>query len=134
MRSYEELLEKAIAELPKEVVKRERFETPKAIVQREGSRTVIKNFSQIAKAVNRSEEHLFKYIVKSLGTAGFIESGRVILQGKFSEDEIQKEIDSYVKSYVLCRECGAPDTVFVREERVLFLRCTACGAKHPVRS
>ncbi|AEA46143.1 translation initiation factor IF-2 subunit beta [Archaeoglobus veneficus] len=134
MRSYEDLLEKAFAELPEEVVKRERFEIPKAVVQREGSRTIIKNFSQIAKIVNRSEEHLYKYIIKSLGTAGILEAGRVILQGKFSEDEIQKEIDSYVKDYVLCKECGAPDTVFVKEERVLFLRCTACGAKHPVRS
>jgi len=133
MRSYEELLKKAISELPKEVVKRERFEIPKAIVHREGSRTIIKNFSQLAKSLNRSEEHLYKYMVKSLGTAGFLESGRVVLQGKFTEEEIQKEVDSYVRDYVLCKECGSPDTVFVKEERVLFLRCTACGAKHPVR-
>ncbi len=134
MRSYEELLEKALSELPEEIVRRERFEVPKASVQREGSRTIVKNFSQIAKAVNRSEEHLYKYLVKSLGTAGFLEAGRLTLQGKFTEDEIQKEINSYVKDYVLCKECGAPDTVLVREERILFLKCTACGAKHPVRS
>jgi len=104
-----------------------------ARVLREGSRTIIKNFSQIAKAVNRSEEHLYKYLVKSLGTAGFLESGRLTLQGKFTEDEVQKEIESYVKDYVLCKECGAPDTTLVREERILFLKCMACGAKHPVR-
>lgn len=135
MRSYEELLEKAIEELPKEIVKRrERFEIPKVSIQREGSRTIIKNFAQVAKTLNRSEEHVFKYLLKSMGTAGFLESGRVILQGKFTEDEVQKEINSYVKDYVLCKECGAPDTEFVREERVLFLKCLACGAKHPVRS
>ncbi len=133
MRSYEELLEKALSELPEEVVRRERFEIPKVSVLREGSRTIVKNFSQIAKAVNRSEEHLYKYLVKSLGTAGFLESGRLTLQGKFSEDEVQKEIESYVKDYVLCKECGAPDTTLVREERILFLKCMACGAKHPVR-
>jgi translation initiation factor 2 subunit 2 len=134
MRSYEELLEKAMKELPTEIVRRDRFEIPRVSVQREGSRTIIKNFSNVAKAINRSEEHLYKYIVKSLGTAGFIEAGRVILQGKFTEDEIQKEVNDYVKTYVLCKECQAPDTEFVREERVLFVKCLACGAKHPVRS
>ncbi|RLI78897.1 translation initiation factor IF-2 subunit beta, partial [Archaeoglobales archaeon] len=38
-----------------------------------------------------------------------------------------------VKTYVLCKECNAPDTEFVREERVLMVRCLACGAKHPVK-
>lgn len=133
MRSYEELLAKAIEELPKEIKKSERFEIPKVIVQREGSKTIIKNFSQLAKAINRSEEHLYKYIVKSMGTAGLLESGRVILQGKFNREEVQREIDNYVKTYVLCKECNSPDTEFVREERVLMVRCLACGAKHPVK-
>ncbi len=135
MKAYEELLERALEQLSKkETVRKERFEIPKVSVMREGAKTTIKNFSQIAKALNRSEEHLYKFLVKSLGTAGFIDSGRLVLQGKFSEDDIQREINDYVKMYVLCKECGAPDTEFVREERVLMLRCLACGAKHPVRN
>jgi translation initiation factor 2 subunit 2 len=134
LRSYEELLEKAYQEMPEEVVRRERFEIPRVKVQREGNRTIIKNFSQISKTLNRSEEHLYKYIVKSMGTAGFLESGRVILQGKFTEDEVQQELDRYVRDYVICKECQSPDTEFKKEERVLFLKCLACGAKHPIRS
>lgn len=134
LKSYEELLEKALAELPKEVVRRERFEIPKVQVQREGSRTILKNFSQIAKTLNRSENHLYKYLIKSVGTAGYVESGRLILQGKFNEEEIQNELDSYVREYILCKECKSPDTEFIREGRILFMRCLACGAKHPVRS
>ncbi len=134
MRSYEELLERALAELPKKkVVRSERFEIPRVRVQREGSRTIIKNFAQVAKTLNRSEEHLSKYLVKSLGTAGFLEAGRLVLQGKFTEDDIQKEIDDYVRRFVICRECRAPDTEFIREERVLMIRCLACGAKYPAR-
>ena len=135
MKSYEELLERAFEELSKkEVVRKERFEIPRVSVIREGARTTLKNFSQIAKALNRSEEHLYKYLVKSLGTAGFIDNGRLVLQGKFTEDEIQREINDYVKLYLLCKECNSPDTEFIREERVLMVRCLACGAKHPVRS
>ena len=135
MKSYEELLERAFQELSKkEVVRKERFEIPRVSVIREGARTTLKNFSQIAKTLNRSEEHLYKYLVKSLGTAGFIDNGRLVLQGKFSEEEIQREINDYVRLYVLCKECNSPDTEFIREERVLMIRCLACGAKHPVRS
>lgn len=134
MRSYEELLERALAELPKKkIVRSERFEIPRVRVQREGSRTIIKNFGQVAKVLNRSEDHLSKYLVKSLGTAGFLEAGRLVLQGKFTEDDVQKEIDDYVRRFVICKECGAPDTEFVREERVLMIRCLACGAKYPAR-
>ncbi|MDI9645921.1 MAG: translation initiation factor IF-2 subunit beta [Archaeoglobales archaeon] len=135
MRSYEELVNRAFSKLENRVVSRKsRFEIPKVSILREGSKTTIKNFSQIAKTLNRKEDHLYKYLVKSLGTAGLIEGGRLILQGKFSEEEVQKEIDEYVKLYVLCKECNAPDTEFVKEERVLMLRCLACGAKHPLRS
>lgn len=134
MRSYEELLERAYKLMPEKVIKRERFEIPKASVQKEGSRTIVKNFGAIAKAINRSEEHLYKYLVRSLGTAGVVESGRLILQGKFTEKEIQKEIEDYVKMFVLCKECGSPDTEFVKEERILFIKCLACGAKHSVKS
>ncbi|MBO8182684.1 MAG: translation initiation factor IF-2 subunit beta [Archaeoglobus sp.] len=134
MKNYEELLEKAYAEMPAEVTRRERFEIPRVKVQREGNRTIIKNLSQIAKTLNRSEEHLYKYMVKSLGTAGILESGRIVLQGKFTEDEVQRELNGYVKEYVLCKECQSPDTEFKKEERVLFVKCLACGAKHPVRN
>ncbi len=133
MKSYDELLERAYSMLPEKVISRDRFEIPKVGVQKEGSRTIVKNFGVIAKTINRSEEHLYKYLVRSLGTAGVVESGRLILQGKFTDREIQKEIDDYVKTYVLCKECGAPDTEFVREERVLFVKCLACGAKHSVK-
>lgn len=136
MRSYEELLEKALRELEKKkgIAKTRRFEIPRAFITKEGAKTILKNFSQIAKTLNRKEEHLYKYLVKSLGTAGMIDNERLILQGKFSEEEIQKEIDEYVKLYVLCKECGAPDTELMKEERVIILRCQACGAKQPVRS
>ncbi len=119
--------------MPEKVIKRERFEIPKISVQKEGNRTIIKNFGTIAKAINRSEEHLYKYLVRSLGTAGVIEAGRLTLQGKFSDKEIRKEIEDYVKTYVLCKECGSPDTEFVKEERILFVKCLACGAKHSVK-
>lgn len=134
MEEYLKLLDRAMEKLSqKPVLRKERFEIPRVSVTREGVRTILRNLSQIAKTLNRSEDHIYKYLVKSLGTAGFIDNGRLIFQGKFSEEEIQKEIDEYVKTYVLCKECNAPDTELIKEERVTFLRCLACGAKQPVK-
>jgi translation initiation factor 2 subunit 2 len=135
MEEYGKLLERALEVLSqRRIVRKERFEIPRVSVAKEGVRTILRNFSQIAKTLNRSEEHLYKYLVKSLGTAGMIDNGRLILQGKFTEEELQKEINEYVKAYVICRECNAPDTELIKEDRVQFMRCMACGAKQPVKN
>ena len=42
-------------------------------------------------------------------------------------------IVSYVKSYVICSQCRAPDTSFIKEARTTLLKCQACGATRPVR-
>jgi translation initiation factor 2 subunit 2 len=135
MEEYGKLLERALEVLSqRRIVRKERFEIPRVSVAKEGVRTILRNFSQIAKTLNRSEEHLYKYLVKSLGTAGMIDNGRLILQGRFTEEELQKEINEYVKAYVICRECNAPDTELIKEDRVQFMRCMACGAKQPVKN
>ena len=38
------------------------------------------------------------------------------------------------KEFVLCKECKKPDTELLKEDRLLFIHCLACGAKHSVRS
>ena len=42
-------------------------------------------------------------------------------------------IKSYVEDYVICSECGKPDTRLVKDDRVMLLRCDACGSHRPVR-
>ena len=38
-----------------------------------------------------------------------------------------------MKEFVICKECGKPDTELKKENRLNFINCLACGAKHPVR-
>ena len=42
-------------------------------------------------------------------------------------------IKSYIEDYVICSECGKPDTRLVKDDRVMLLRCDACGGHRPVR-
>lgn len=129
---YHKLLNRAIDALPKEIIVRERFQMPKGIIFHEGNTTILKNITEIANKLNRELDQIFKYLLKELGTAGEIDGERAVFQGKIPINRIQERIEKYVKRYVLCRECGRPDTKLIKKNRTLMLKCEACGAIHPV--
>ncbi len=131
---YEFLLKRVRDALPENVKHKERFEVPRAEVLHEGKNTIIRNFTNIAKRVNRDPIHIYKYLMRELGTAGTIQGDRLVLKGRISPTLIQKRIESYVHIYVLCYECGSPDTELRKEGRIEILVCKACGAMHPVQA
>jgi translation initiation factor 2 subunit 2 len=112
---------------------KERFVMPTPKVFYEGKTTVLENFGTIADAFDRDPEHLFKYLLQEMGTAGKIEGHRGVFQGKFPEQAVVRQIDSYFEEYVACSECRLPDTHLIKSDRVLMLQCDACGAHRPVR-
>ena len=130
---YEKLLEKAYEKLPKARESEERFVIPIADVSVQGTQTTIKNFSQIAQALRRDSTHLMKFLTKELAAPGS-SNDKAVFQAKLSQKIIQQKIESYVREYVICRECKRPDTKLVREDRLTFLVCEACGAKTSVKS
>jgi translation initiation factor 2 subunit 2 len=134
MTDYNELLDRAIDQLPPEVFETKRFTVPKAYSDIQGNRTFIKNFKEIADALNRDPQHVLKYLLRELGTAGNIEGGRAIMQGKFTHFVINERINEYVEKFVICHECNRPDTRIIREDRIFLLKCAACGAKAPLKS
>ncbi|NPA74790.1 MAG: translation initiation factor IF-2 subunit beta [Euryarchaeota archaeon] len=131
---YEMLLKRVRDALPENVKSHERFDIPKAEVIREGKNTIIRNFGTIAKIINRDPMHIYKYLMRELGTAGTIQKDRLVLKGHISPAMVQRRVDSYVRTYVLCYECGSPDTELRKEDRVEILVCKACGAMRPVQA
>lgn len=132
--NYDELLKRAKARLPKVVVEKERFEMPKATGHIEGNKTIVSNFTQIYKSLQRDPAQILKYLQRELATPAHIVSNRLILGRKISAQQINQKIEQFAKDFVICPECGKPDTKLIKENRILFLRCTACGAKHSVKS
>ena len=132
MQGYEELLGRALERIPK-VLERGRFEIPETDVMIIGSRTVLRNLREIALTLNREPSHLLKYLLRELGTAGGMEDGQGVFQGKFTKSVVGERVKRYIEEFVLCHECGRPDTRFVRIERAYVLRCEACGARASVR-
>jgi translation initiation factor 2 subunit 2 len=131
---YESLLKKAMEKLPKKLETKERFEIPSLNIEISGSRTILRNFGELLTVLRREPNHLAKYLSKELATAGSIQGNILVFQGKISKELLQKKVGDYVKEFVYCKQCKEPDTKIVKEGRFSFLKCDACGAKHPVRS
>lgn len=131
--SYDDLLGRARGELPEEISHQERFEIPDIKAMREGNTTILRNFSDIAEKINRDPDKLLKYLLRELATAGEKENERVVFKGKISPKKIKSKIETYVEKFVLCSECGRPDTRLVKDGRVTIIECDACGAHRPVK-
>ncbi|MDD1717762.1 MAG: translation initiation factor IF-2 subunit beta [Methanoregulaceae archaeon] len=130
---YEALLKKAYTHVTEPSGSSERFTVPEAKSYIEGKTTVLENFAEIADIVRRDPDHLMKYLLGELGTAGKIDGNRAIFNGKFEAGLINTLIRNYVEDYVICSECGRPDTRLAKDDRYLLLRCDACGGHRPVR-
>ena len=131
---YNNLLKRLQSLTSKERIVDERLKVPKVDVFYEGNTTVIRNFDKIVDILNRDPQHLLKFLLGSVGTAGELSGGRVIFQGKIPMKTLQDRLDEYVETYVICGECTRPDTHLVKKDRTLMLRCDACGAIRPIRS
>ena len=130
---YEELLDEAYNQVKKSNTSSERFEIPKVEGHIEGKKTIWTNFFQIASYIRRNPEHFQKFMLKELASAGQREGDRLVLNNKIPSAKINQKIEQYVREFVLCKECGKPDTELIREDRMNFVHCLACGAKHSVR-
>jgi len=134
MENYEKLLDEAYKKTKQIDVSGERFEIPKIEGHFQGKKTVLSNFFQIASHLRRKPEHFQKFILKELAAYGQKEGDRLILNIKVPSAKINSKIEQYVNEFVLCKECKKPDTQIMKEGRLTFLHCLACGAKHPIRS
>ncbi|MFQ5474290.1 MAG: translation initiation factor IF-2 subunit beta [Candidatus Nanoarchaeia archaeon] len=132
--NYEEMLKKGRKEMPESVFNAERFEIPKVEGHFEGNKTVINNFHQIAGVLRRPVEHLLKYVLRELATPGNLRQNMLILKSKVPSSRVNEKIRKYAAEFVICDECGKPDTQISKEGQVSFLKCNACGAKHAVKS
>jgi len=116
---YETLLKKAYSHVTEPTEARERFSVPEARSYIEGKTTVLENFAEIADTLRRDRDHLMKFLLGELGTAGKIDGSRAIFNGKFEPGLINSLIKSYTEDYVICSECGKPDTRLVKDDRAV---------------
>ena len=131
---YDQLLKRAKSALPQALSSGERFQVPEPDVVTEGKTTILRNFEDIVAAIRRDPNMVLTFLLRELGTAGVQDGKRVVFKGKVTAQQVADRMKAYIESYVICTECGRPDTHLVKEDRVQMLECEACGARRPVKA
>jgi translation initiation factor 2 subunit 2 len=131
--NYDELLKRACSEMPQVSVKRERLELPRLFITNVGMRTIISNFKEVADVLNRDPQHILKFLTREMATAATFHDSRAIFQGRFKRDSFERLLQRYIENFVTCPVCNRPDTKVVKEKRLSFLVCNACGAKSSIK-
>ncbi len=129
---YMAMLDRAKSQIPDVIEQHERFELPELDIIQEGKITIFRNFIDITDKIRREPQHLLQYLLKELGTPGDLEGRRVVFKAKIAPQRIDEKIRDYTETYVICSECGRPDTHIEKEDRMSILVCEACGARRPI--
>ena len=130
---YKNLLDKAYEKIPENVKQSARFEIPKVEIRIESKNTFITNLNKILNTLNRDKKHFMGIFLKKAGTMGEIRGQQLFLKGQYKEQVLNRLIENYTKTYVLCNICNKPDTQIQREGKKFYLKCTACGARQEIR-
>jgi translation initiation factor 2 subunit 2 len=130
---YLKLLDRAWETVPSYIKTPARFEMPQAESFVEGNTTIIKNFTELAHTLRREPEHIMKFLFRELAAPGVMDGGRLIIQRVLKQAVVNKRIEDYAKEFVLCHECGKPDTGISELEGVKIIKCEACGGWWPMR-
>jgi len=130
--NYNSLLDRAKKLIPEELSVTERLEVPKVKGHVQGNKTIIVNMFQIAKILDRQVEHIIKFLTKELATKADIKNTSVLFNNKLPSVKINEKIQKYADIFVICKECGKPESKLVKENNLTFLSCQACGAKYTI--
>jgi translation initiation factor 2 subunit 2 len=132
--SYDDALTRAIDAVPDRAGgDQSRLSIPDPVGETDGAFTRLTNLDVIADALGRDPEHVHRALQREFGTSGQFDGSRARYNGSFSVADFEAALEAYADEYVVCSECGLPDTNLKTEDGVEMLRCTACGAFRPVQ-
>ena len=131
---YEQLLKRIQGNLS--VNKRQtntRFELPTVDIMWEGQKTFLRNFVEFPKVLRRDPDKVLQYLSKEFAVPAERIGDKAMFIGRRDPDDFTRLFQIYVKDYVECPTCKSPDTKIVKENRISFLICEACGAKSTMK-
>ena len=110
-----------------------RFELPVVDVIWEGQKTFLRNFVEFPKVLRRDPDKVLQYLSKEFAVPAERIGDKAMFIGRRDPDDFSRLFQIYVKDYVECPTCTSPDTKIVKENRISFLICEACGAKSTMK-
>lgn len=133
MRSYEEMLENALKNLPNVVSITDRYTLPDLEIKHEKNKTYVLNIKEILYKIKRSPEEFRSDFLRILGVPGRFEREVLVLNGLINRETLKRKLEEYVKFFVICEICKKPETIIINENNIRYLKCEACGNKKILR-
>ncbi len=131
---YEKLLKKIEGSLSENKSQTStRFELPVVDIIWEGQKTFLRNFVEFPKVLRRDPDKVLQYLSKEFAVPAERIGDKAMFIGRRDPDDFSRLFQIYVKDYVECPTCKSPDTKIVKENRISFLICEACGAKSTMK-
>lgn len=96
-----------------------------------GIKTVVVNLSSVAQSLARPGSHVIKWFGQDLGAQTNIDppDDRWIINGSHDAEVLQKSLFTFIEKFVLCDDCGNPETDISIKDDVIRKDCKACGAR-----
>ncbi len=110
-----------------------RFELPIVDVMWEGQKTFLRNFSEFPNILRRDPDKVLQYLSKEFAVPAERLGDKAMFVGRRAPDDFTRLFQIYVKDYLECTTCKSPDTKVLKENRISFLVCEACGAKSTLK-
>lgn len=96
-------------------------------VSSSGTTTIIQNFASVLKKLQRDEKHVKKFLSKTLGVQTRVKGKQLVLMSSLPKSSIEEAFGKYIDTYVICPNCGKPDTLLEVKNKKTHLNCLACG-------
>jgi len=135
MKSYYEMLDEAYEKLLERTPTksfRDKLEIPLPKVSYQKGWTVILNAKEFSQIFNRDLQLIAKFLQIEYNAPTRIENNTIIIMRKVTMEGIREKMKRFAKEFVVCPVCGKPDTSLVKRNRILYLKCMACGAESPI--
>lgn len=102
-----------------------RYQRPETMIHTNTKKrtTTILNIVSICSSINRDIDSLKRYLNRYHKTQIKKDGEQLILKGCIPNHVIEESIDTYIQRFVLCKNCGNPET----EMKDNKLSCLACG-------
>ena len=99
-----------------------------------GIKTVIPNISEVALALHRPPGEVNKFFGCELGaqTSYSADTDRAVVNGAHTDAVLMNLIHRYIEKFVICPQCGLPETDYKIKADIIWHKCAACGAKEMV--
>ncbi len=132
--TYYEMLKRLYAMMPEK--QQSKVIIPVPNVEPMGSkRTLLVNFVNICKAINRDKLDIQKYIQSELKTETSINiKSHLVCRGRYTSAMFQTVLRSYIKTWVECQACHSLHTSCIRDRNtsLYIMECNSCHATRTI--